>query len=61
MQLGSMTSEGGCSVHIHLWLRKEDREQVVLEKKYAARNLGVSIINPSPPPACYWGMYAHKY
>ena len=51
-----MTSEGGCSVQIHLWLRKEDREQVVLETKCAARNLGVSIRNPSP-----WGMYAHKY
>ena len=43
MHLGSMTSERGCSVQTHLWLRKEDRGQVVLETKCAARNLGISI------------------
>jgi len=46
-----MTSEGGCSVQIHLWLRKEDRGQVVLETKCAAR----------PPPACSLGICAHRY
>jgi len=41
----------------------EERRQGTgsLETKCAARNLGISIRNPSPPLACSWGMYAHKY
>lgn len=59
MRLGSMTSEEGCSVQIHLWLRREDVGHVVSDTKCAAKNLGISIRNPSPPTACSSYMYAH--